>query len=370
MRAHLVNRAMDDGYFSCQIRKEPLLQVSGTDSLTVIFESNCPIEGFKMSYSTGHNKTIVNINDALFEEVGPYHYVYHINIVSLVESSKYKYELCAFGKCKQYSFFHPGPSLSPLKVAFVADSQLGMAVFHQICGKLSQLKPHYIVHAGDLIQRSYRIQEWQTFFFDVVNSYGLSQSIPFIIAQGNHDVRFSSPPPYLQKSTYFSAILGGSKWIILDSNSSTASQLNWLEEELSSHSSIVANFRIVVVHVAPFEEYWEKKAWNRGEKYWPDHVRLKFVPLFEKYNVDLVLCGHVHVYQRGSLNNVTYLVGGGAGGMIDSDKVDDWNMYKVTYLNHHYISLHISSEFIKVKTFSLQSSVIDEFSLERQHFKV
>lgn len=61
-------------------------------------------------------------------------------------------------------------------------------------------------------------------------------------------------------------------------------------------------------------EFWEEEAWNeKGESDWGAFVRLKYVPLFEQYGVDLVIGGHSHIYQRGSRNGVHYLVVGGGG---------------------------------------------------------
>ena len=43
-------------------------------------------------------------------------------------------------------------------------------------------------------------------------------------------------------------------------------------------------------------------------------AREALVPLFERYGVDLVFSGHDHVYERGTVHGVRYVMTGGGGG--------------------------------------------------------
>ena len=42
-------------------------------------------------------------------------------------------------------------------------------------------------------------------------------------------------------------------------------------------------------------------------------VRSDLVPLFEKYDVQMVFSGHDHDYERGTVNGIKYVVTGGGG---------------------------------------------------------
>jgi hypothetical protein len=61
-------------------------------------------------------------------------------------------------------------------------------------------------------------------------------------------------------------------------------------------------FRVVVLHHPPFS-----CAGYLGD----NTVRTRWVPLFKRYHVDLVLAGHDRNYQRFVSGSVTYVVSGG-----------------------------------------------------------
>jgi hypothetical protein len=111
---------------------------------------------------------------------------------------------------------------------------------------------------------------------------------------------------------WFAFTFGNVRFFVLNSNCDAKGcprQTFWLREELGSKSSISAKFRIVLVHFPPFTELWDPKEGYKGEPF----IREHWVPLFEKFNVDLVVSGHTHAYERGVRNNVIYIVIGGSG---------------------------------------------------------
>ena len=91
----------------------------------------------------------------------------------------------------------------------------------------------------------------------------------------------------------------------LDSTVISPTQTAWLEEQLSQS---VATWKIAVFHHPPYT-----CGGHSGDR----RVVREWVPLFERYGVQLVLSGHDHNYQRFTARNgVTYVVhGGGAAGL-------------------------------------------------------
>lgn len=124
-----------------------------------------------------------------------------------------------------------------------------------------------------------------------------------------------------------------------------------------------ASFRIVFVHIAPFIELWDPKAWKSGESQWGNFVRRNWVPLFEKYHVDLVVSGHEHAYQRGERNGVVYAIIGGGGGELDTQRVEDWGFYKVTKSVHHFVVLDLGPTELGWTAWGVGGHVVDEFVL-------
>ena len=67
-------------------------------------------------------------------------------------------------------------------------------------------------------------------------------------------------------------------------------------------------------------------------------------PIFEKYNVDLVISGHNHLMELLEKNGVTYVVIGSMGGILDS--LEYKSPYSV-WLNNRafgYMDMNLSTE--------------------------
>jgi 3',5'-cyclic AMP phosphodiesterase CpdA len=124
---------------------------------------------------------------------------------------------------------------------------------------------------------------------------------------GNHDVRIqrgryqfatlSMPGPYYRRR------FGDVELFVLDSNNVNAAQTSWLQRVLSASS---APWKVAVFH---------HPAFTCGSYHSHHSVLRRWVPLFERYGVQLALSGHDHNYQRFvPRRGVTYVVhGGGAG---------------------------------------------------------
>ncbi|HKF13736.1 MAG TPA: metallophosphoesterase [Gaiellaceae bacterium] len=124
---------------------------------------------------------------------------------------------------------------------------------------------------------------------------------------GNHDVRLGGgryefdelrmPRRYYRFSTPLV------DFFLLDSNDVRAAQTTWLRRALARSKT---RWRVAVLHHPPFTcgEYRSHAAIVR-----------RWVPLFERYRVRLVLSGHDHNYQRfAPRRGVRYVVHGGGGG--------------------------------------------------------
>ena len=124
---------------------------------------------------------------------------------------------------------------------------------------------------------------------------------------GNHDVRvqrgryqfasLSMPGPYYRRR------FGDVELFALDSNNVSAVQTSWLARALASST---APWKVAAFHHPAFS--------CGSYRSHPEVVR-RWVPLFERYGVQLALSGHDHNYQRFvPRRGVMYVIhGGGAG---------------------------------------------------------
>ncbi|CAF0790031.1 unnamed protein product [Adineta steineri] len=383
------------------------------------------------------------------------HWTYRAHLGSLRANTQYQYKIFAMDYEKRTwlylknEFFWVGESKNEtLHIGLISDNQAGVRAFMGTLHSLVNLPasypsqyltrssakvfPHYLIHVGDAVQSYDSLDEWQTEFADPL-SYAWSSAQgnsppPILYAHGNHDQDINSRYIYTtgerQGKNWFSTTLGAAHFVVLDSQplAQAETQLDWLRRETHLEAWMQASFRIAIVHIAPFIEYWDPRAWEElGEKYWGKYVRTKLVPILMDSGVDLIVSGHQHIYSRGwmsnevgkelikdefdiSMNssdkrqrvrvmanslkqnrvlqgkdNLTYYIDhlrkgammtviGGAGGELDSKQVEDWGFYEKTVLGqHHFAMITLNNEESRLmwRVYDANSQLIDKFDLIR-----
>ncbi len=114
-----------------------------------------------------------------------------------------------------------------------------------------------------------------------------------------------------QSERYYSFTWGNGKFICLDANidySIGSDQHNWMLEELQCNDR---QWLFMFFHQPPWTNAWSADYYIPFTTYYlyqgNEDMRTDLVPYFEQYNVDFVLNGHSHCYQRGELNGVKYI---------------------------------------------------------------
>jgi len=172
-------------------------------------------------------------------------------------------------------------------------------------------------------------------------------------ALGNHDIRQGSEKEILarlgRQSPWYSQRTGSALIVVLDSNMPRDSdQLAWLESELAASQD---RWIIAAMHHPPYSAGYHGSS---------EEVREAFVPLFEKYGVDLVFAGHDHDYQRSRpIDNITYVVAGG-GAKLRPTGTDSFTEISVSAL--HYVDLEITNDALVATVVGLDR-IIDEFTI-------
>lgn len=104
--------------------------------------------------------------------------------------------------------------------------------------------------------------------------------------------------------TYYSYTYGNVHFISLDSfgtwdliermSDTTSNQINWLKADLTANTSL---WTVVFFHHPPYT----MGSHNSDTEMDLVAIRERVMPILERYNVDLVFCGHSHVYERSKL---------------------------------------------------------------------
>lgn len=239
--------------------------------------------------------------------------LYHeVNFTDLKPATQYAYRV---GNGKQWSeWFHfktASDKPEPLSFVYFGDAQNDIRSLWSrvVRGAYSNIpKANFLIHAGDLINRSNSDYEWGEWF----EAGGwINGMVPNLAAPGNHEYftdtdkkekvskhwrpQFALPengPDGIKETAYY-IDYQGSRFIFLNSEEATIGrkeldkQADWFEQVVKENP----NRWTIVVHHHPI--FSTKKGRDNDE--WRD----KMEPLYRKHKVDIVLQGHDHTYGRG-----------------------------------------------------------------------
>ena len=311
-------------------------------------------------------------------------YIHDVELTGLTPNTKY-YFICGgpTGGCSSERSFRTAPSVSS-DVRFVAggDSRSYPAEREKISKAMAKFNPAFVMHSGDMVNDGTRQDQWDAWFSDV-DSHWIGENnltIPIIPAIGNHEnpnnpatkyfVQFALP----DNERWYSYDWGPDIHIVcLDSESSASgAQRDWLESDLAAHANYTWKF--VQFHKPPFDSDTHGD-WTPAKTYW--------VPLFDKYHVDMVFSGHNHNYMRSKPINYTastttpqpmynngtmYVVTGGWGAPLYNVGSHWYTLYAVK--KYHFVlvdifkngSLHLQAKDNTGKTFD-ETWIVKNFSL-------
>ena len=154
---------------------------------------------------------------------------------------------------------------------------------------------------------------------------------------------------------YYTRRLGDAQLFLLDSNRVNDRQTAWLENRLAASSAI---WRIAVFHHPPYT-----CGGHSGDQY----VQERWVPLFERYGVQLVLSGHDHNYERFlARNGVTYVVhGGGGAGLYPLTRCPAaYPVRARARVEHGFLYVAATAERLDGYAVNTRGRVTDRFSLQ------
>lgn len=184
--------------------------------------------------------------------------------------------------------------------AFLGDTQEGFAAVGSMLEAIEQRHPDTSLYllGGDLVEFGDRRNQWDEFLHYTSPAFSRTPMMP---AVGNHDVSeeqdlffshyLTLPGNGLEDKTCknYSFTHGNVFFIVLDSNYSKSKQKSWLKKTLKKARNEGHAFKVVMFH----KPVYHPRAGRTSEG-----VLKSWVPLFDRYGVDLVLTGHDHSYAR------------------------------------------------------------------------
>ncbi|MNJ87684.1 Alkaline phosphatase precursor [compost metagenome] len=347
-------------------------QIKAEDSSPALEESITTYDAGSRILSGGNNYAIAKYHQVTFTNLKP--------------GTVYAYRVGAGDYWSEWFQFTTASSTNkPFSFIYLGDAQNDIrSKWSRVIRKAFAHQPdaRFIIHTGDLINRSNNDKEWGEWHYGGGFINGMIPSLP---SPGNHEyvrddnrklildphwgVQYTLPgngPKGLEESVYYvdyqnmRVISLDSQMIILD-EASAKIQYEWLEKVLKENTKL---WTVITFHHPIFST-----AKSRDNK----EFRERFKPLFDKYHIDLVLQGHDHTYSRGQ-NLPRGLSGREASGPVYLVSVAGPKMYKVDGAKWMNVSLentqlfqviHVEGGKLKFEAYKTSGELFDAFSLKK-----
>jgi hypothetical protein len=261
--------------------------------------------------------------------------------------------------------FRTAPAGNGRTVTFVAygDTRTRPEVHAAVAAAIFRQQPEFVTCGGDLVAAGNKPELWNPEFFEPARDY--LAAAPVYPALGNHEQHsehyfnlFALP----EREAYYTMTWGPVRVITLDqyqAHEPGSDQYVWAEKVLARP---FAGWTIVQIHEPPFGSH-KKRTISLP-------VINTLVPLFEKHNVDLVLCGHDHYYLRNvplarekGGHAVQYVITGGGGAPL-YESVPAPYIAKAESVAH-YVVIRASIDRLDARVLTPEDRELDAFTLSR-----
>ncbi|RME27575.1 MAG: hypothetical protein D6798_04245 [Deltaproteobacteria bacterium] len=363
-------RLQPAGRSSPVITKAPLLQDHRRDAMRILWETDGNLASSLVRWDVPGGGLRHRATRVRTIQVDPTRFVHVADIEGLFPGTLYEYAVSTGDTRSDRYLFRttPEPDAGAVTIAWMADNQDGPEVMATHIRHMHARSPDLLIAPGDVIEHADVASEWSDYWWAPLTEDDFGQTTPVLIARGNHDAEH----PYAYAYT---ALPGNEAWysfrygpvfvVVLDSGGPKSDpdlatdQARFIEEALASDEARTATFRIVVMHAAPYTNT------NKGDGSDGDaDARAAWERRFVDGDVDLVVAGHYHSYQRGEHDGIVYTVVGGGGAVLDGETHDNWDWLRVVDVTFHYSLMEVRGDRLQWTTYDLDDEVIDRFTIQ------
>jgi len=314
-------------------------------------------------------------------------FAYHHSSVlrNLKENTTYSYKVGSGKDWSEWSQFTTANNTNmPFEFVFFGDPQVDVKdyvsrIFRK--GFLAAPNAKFWLFIGDLMDRPLD-QYWEEFFYAGGFIYSMT---PSVMVPGSHEysyklkdgtkineftplwgAHFTLPENGIkgmeEKSYFFD--YQGVRFIMLDAQAKLEEQAIWLDSLLSKTKNL---WKIVAFHEPIF-------SFGRGRD--QKETRNAFMPIIDKYSVDLVLTGHDHVYARSyKLRNgkivsakqkgTVYVISQSGGKSYPLNTKYSELMQKTATNIQLFQTISINNRKLTYKSFTVTGKLFDAFELTK-----
>ena len=344
----------------------------------------------------------IGATDKAFTDDGSTTYIHEATLTGLTPNTKYEYRV-GYGTDRRSDWYHlETVGASVYDVLIYPDSQSGdYSQWEEIVKSSALRNPRTALYIsmGDLVDNGEHAYQWRTWLNSIKP---LSANVPLATTLGNHEMytldwKMREPYAYLNyfavppngnetfNRRYYSYDFGDVHYVVLDTmlyesnhedNHDTHHpdlydvQVQWLRQDLMANTK---KWTVVLMHRDPFQYAFDRSGVNRAVGF--DDEGVLFMPIFDEFNVDLVLSAHLHSYRnRGHVRNFDrdasgplYMLTGIAG----DARRPKWKEHPLdVYVapdrdKNNYMTMTVTPNKLIVKAFLPDGTQLDESVIEK-----
>ena len=344
----------------------------------------------------------IGATDKAFTDDGSTTYIHEATLTGLTPNTKYEYRV-GYGADRRSDWYRlETAGASVYDVLIYPDSQSGdYSQWEEIVKSSALRNPRTALYIsmGDLVDNGEHAYQWRTWLNSIKP---LSANVPLATTLGNHEMytldwKMREPYAYLNyfavppngnetfNRRYYSYDFGDVHYVVLDTmlyesnhedNHDTHHpdlydvQVQWLRQDLMANTK---KWTVVLMHRDPFQYAFDRSGVNRAVGF--DDEGVLFMPIFDEFNVDLVLSAHLHSYRnRGHVRNFDrdasgplYILTGIAG----DARRPKWKEHPLdVYVapdrdKNNYMTMTVTPNKLIVKAFLPDGTQLDESVIEK-----
>ena len=274
------------------------------------------------------------------------------------------------GSCRP----NPGPS-DPITICWMADTMYPKS--ENVADQALLMAPDLLLHGGDFQYSSSPTDTWTSMF---ANLAPLLRSAVFQVCIGNHEFDGEAEATELYDRLFSGQGSSDERWhaftygpvhvLMLDSESgdladSAGAQVAWADRALSN-AVAEGLIPIIAFHRPTFSL----------SKHWRSDTALREAvhKLALRHGVRMVFSGHVHGYERFSVDNVHYVVDGGGGALtydleegleeVEALRPGESDLRQVAERSHGCVEIIVEDGSVFVTRINEDGETTDRFSFE------
>ena len=344
----------------------------------------------------------IGATDKAFTDDGSTTYIHEATLTGLTPNTKYEYRVGYSNDRRSDWYTLETAGASVYDVLIYPDSQSGdYSQWEEIVRSSALRNPRTALYIsmGDLVDNGEQAYQWRTWLNSIKP---LSANVPLATTLGNHEMytldwKMREPYAYLNyfgvppngnetfNRRYYSYDFGDVHYVVLDTmlyesnhedNHDTHHpdlydvQVQWLRQDLAANTK---KWTVVLMHRDPFQYAFNRPGANRDVGFNEEGVL--FMPIFDEFNVDLVLSAHLHSYRnRGHVRNFDrdasgplYILTGIAG----DARRPNWKEHPLdVYVapdreKNNYMTMTVTPNKLIVKAFLPDGTQLDESVIEK-----